>query len=462
MNIYLIVILIIGAFLRFDRLDTLMAFIGDQGWFYLSARNIILNGEIPLVGITSSHVWLHQGPLWTYILAPVLFLFHFNPVGGAYLTAAIGILSMYLIYRIGKDFFSHRFGLIAALFFATSPLVIIHARFAYHTSPIPFFVLLLIYSVMNFIKGRKMFLPVAILSLSILYNLELATVVFLLVLFVVFMFDFYKKEKWVKTVNNRKILISSILLGLIPMIPVLIYDFGHGFPQTIKYAGWFVYKAGQLVGLYRGNSGENLSSVINFFFSRYQILFFMLGLSISVLIFITSVYFIVRDGIRKITSPTGIIFLSTAIPLLGLILSKTSSEAYLPMLFPGLVLSLSYVFVKTAEKSESLKNLAYGAIIVISLFNAQFIYSHNYLIEQKGGFGLSLEKRKQAARKILDYAKGIPYNLRLQGPGSEFESSTMNYEYLVWWLGRNPPSKEKQDLVFIIEEKQKEIDVKIK
>ena len=39
-NIYIIVILIIGAFLRFDRLDSLMAYIGDQGWFYLSARDM--------------------------------------------------------------------------------------------------------------------------------------------------------------------------------------------------------------------------------------------------------------------------------------------------------------------------------------------------------------------------------------------------------------------------------------
>lgn len=65
----LIAILIIGAFLRFDRLPQLVAFIGDQGWFYLSARDVLLSGNIPLVGITSSHTWLHQGPRWTYLLA---------------------------------------------------------------------------------------------------------------------------------------------------------------------------------------------------------------------------------------------------------------------------------------------------------------------------------------------------------------------------------------------------------
>ena len=76
-----------------------MNFIGDQGWFYISARDILLTGKIPLVGITSSHIWLHQGPYWTYMLAIMLFLFHFNPVSGAYLTAVIGLLTVFLIYR---------------------------------------------------------------------------------------------------------------------------------------------------------------------------------------------------------------------------------------------------------------------------------------------------------------------------------------------------------------------------
>src|SRR5260221_5098084 len=64
-RIYLvIVILVITVFLLFYRLSDLMPFIGDQGWFYMSARDMVLYRQMPLVGITSSHVWLHQGPYW--------------------------------------------------------------------------------------------------------------------------------------------------------------------------------------------------------------------------------------------------------------------------------------------------------------------------------------------------------------------------------------------------------------
>ena len=58
-------------------------------------------------------------------------------------------------------------------------------------------------------------------------------------------------------------------------------------------------------------------------------------------------------------------------------------------------------------------------------------------------------------------ANGKKYNIEGRGEGSEFESFTMNYEYLLWWKG-NPPSRQKQDLNFVIEEKQNRIDVKMK
>src|SRR6185312_14686775 len=78
-----LLILFLAAFLLFYKLNEFMSFIGDQGWFYISARDMLLTGQIPLVGITSSHTWLHQGPFWTYLLAFALKIGDYNPVAGA-------------------------------------------------------------------------------------------------------------------------------------------------------------------------------------------------------------------------------------------------------------------------------------------------------------------------------------------------------------------------------------------
>src|SRR5205085_6417561 len=53
--------------------------------FYLSARDMLTQGTVPLVGIPSSRPWLHQGPWWTYILAISLWMGNFHPLAGVYL-----------------------------------------------------------------------------------------------------------------------------------------------------------------------------------------------------------------------------------------------------------------------------------------------------------------------------------------------------------------------------------------
>ena len=153
-TIYLIILIVaVSAGLLFFRLLDLMPFSGDQGWFYLSAKDMLFTGNIPLVGIATSHPWLHQGPFWTYTLAIIFSLTHFNPLAPGYFTAGLGVIMVFLVYFIGRHLFSKNTGLIAAFFYSTSPLVIITARMPYHTSFIPLFVLAFIWSLYKSSKG---------------------------------------------------------------------------------------------------------------------------------------------------------------------------------------------------------------------------------------------------------------------------------------------------------------------
>jgi len=118
--------------------------------FYLSARDMLLKGEIPLVGLRLVILGFIKDRCGTYMLAVALWLSHFNPVSGAYLTAGIGLVTVWLVYKVGSDMFSQQVGLIACLFYATSPLVISFCRMPYHTEPIAPLTLLLF---MQFING---------------------------------------------------------------------------------------------------------------------------------------------------------------------------------------------------------------------------------------------------------------------------------------------------------------------
>ncbi|MEK7502576.1 MAG: glycosyltransferase, partial [Patescibacteria group bacterium] len=201
--IFLGLIFLLALFLRVYKLDSTMTFIGDQGWFYLSARDAVLNKEIPLVGITSSHTWLHQGPYWTYIVAFLFWIFNFNPMVPAYFTAFLGALTIWLIYKVSKELFLEKFGLISAAIYATSPLIIANDRFAYHTSPIPFFTLIFIFCVYKWTKGNYIFFAPALITLGVLYNFELATASLFGVLFIFLFYGIIRRKSWAVKIFER-------------------------------------------------------------------------------------------------------------------------------------------------------------------------------------------------------------------------------------------------------------------
>ena len=202
----LIIVVCIGLFLRIYRISDLLVFIGDQGWFYISARDLLIDGKIPLVGITSSHTWLHQGPLWTYALAIILFIFNFNPIGGVYLSILLDLLTILVLYKLASELFSKNVGLVTACAYAVSPLAVIHARMPYHTSPIPLLVSLLLLALYRLKRGNVYYFPIVIFLLSLLYNFELATFILVFVLFCFIGHDLVYKKFWVGKLLERKII----------------------------------------------------------------------------------------------------------------------------------------------------------------------------------------------------------------------------------------------------------------
>ncbi len=447
---YLLVIGIIctASYLRFDKLSKFSPFIGDQAWFYISAKDMISTGNIPLLGITSSHTWIHQGPLWTYILAPVLFLSNFNPISGVYLSSFIGVLTVLAAFIIGKKLISFRFGLLFAMLFAFSPLIVFHSRFAYHTSPIPLFVLLLVYFFTGWIKGRIIYFPWIIFTMSILYNFELATVIFWLPIILYLLYGLIKKKNFVIGLKNKKIFLYSILGFVVPMFPILIYDFQNGFPQTVVFAGWFIYKLLQIVGFFEKNKVDesSFSNASTFFFSKYSDLILPVNKLLSTTIFFasTAISIIILKNKDNFIN-LGPFILLTLTGLLAYCVSGVPSEAYLVMLFPGLIFIFSLLIYQLKNKY-----LILLIVIFITVFNISFLVSSEYLTK---GI-VTMSKKIDFAIQISEIVGDNNYKLEYKGPGEEFESSVMPYSYLVWWIRKDNDLHEKGTVkkILIIED----------
>ncbi len=437
-------ILVIALALRIYRLDKTMEFIGDQGWFYLSARDMILTGRIPLVGITASHTWLHQGPYWTYILAVILKLFNFNPLAPAYFTAILGTISIFLIYKLTKEMFSSSVALFSALLYATSPLIIANDRFAYHTSPIPFFTLIFIFSVYKWIKGNYIFFAPALISLGVLYNFELATASLFGVLFIFLFYGIIRRKSWAVKIFEWKVLLVSICGFILSMAPVIIYDFKNGFPQTLVFGGWIFYKIFKSVAVF-SSSSLDYGLITSFLASKYKLLIFAPYNSIAFLIFLPSfIYFLFKVFTQNKEKASYFILLFVFLfPLLSIYLNKTASDAYIPVLFPS-VIAISSIFF--ASFVRNFKILGYIVVSVIVVFNIYFIFKSNFFAN-----GLSFKDRENAAGKVITLTKDKRYNLIGKGEGSQFESFTMNYEYLLWRKGYSPSSKNEKFKIYISE-----------
>lgn len=434
-SLILFLVLILGFFIRVYELPNLMTFISDQGWFYISARDMLISGNIPLVGITSSHTWLHQGPIWTYILGIALFLGNFNPLVGGYLSVLIDVITIFFLFKISKELFSQEVGLVAAILYATSPLIVMFSRMPYHTSPISLFSIIFVWILFKWIKGSVMYFPLLIFVCGILYNLELATILFPIIVLLFLFYGLKNKTKWAKIYNFR-IIFLSIISFLIPMFPFLLYDFKNGFPQTIKFAGWLVLEAMGIFGINIINEVPRDSWIkfFNYFFGEYyrQIVFSpnaiisLIILLVAIFLNLLFVYKMYKN--KNLKKNYYVFYICLIILMLGFVSQRTKSGAYMTMLFPYFILMIA---VLTGYLTKINKKIYYLIIVcIVPIFNIFYIFNYYYQSRNDG-----LRKLITESEFIVNDAAGKDFKLIRKNFRSNIEID--QYKYLVWWKGGN-------------------------
>lgn len=437
-NILVILIVLISFLLRIYEIESQMMFIGDFAWFYIAARDLLVTHDIPLVSITTSQTWLHQGPYWTYILAIVLKLFSFSPVSGGYLAAGIGALTVLVMYWTGLEFFSKKVGIICAFLFATSPLIVIFSRMPYHTTPIPLFTALLILYTYRWLNQGPRYVPHVLLFCAVLYNFELATFSIIPVIGVLFLYGLVKKRKYIGIFKSKRIIFYSIIALIVPLFPILMYDFRNGFLQTLKFLHWTIFLR-ILKPIFEGN-GSNIDLVksLDFFFQEFHRTIFMENaiIAILILLFILSIviYRVAKD--RKTTLSEAVILLFFGIPFVAFFLNGTLSEAYIPVLFPPVILITAF-YLHSFSMNLNKEKVFFVAIFLLGIMNTYSVLKNNFLIGQPGGYGVPLSIREEAARKIISLGGTSKVSIIAENGGNGYESFTMPYEYLVWLYGGN-------------------------
>ncbi len=237
------VILILAAFLRFYRLPSYMEFLGDQGRDVIIVRRFLTQGDLMFIGPQTSVGNMYLGPWYYYLMAPFLLLANLNPVGPAIMVALFGLATVWLIWRVGREWFDEKVGLMAALLMAVSPVVIYYSIFSWNPNIMPFFALLSIWLVWRiWQKGEYKRMLLLALSLAMVLNSHYLG---LLLFPVVGIFLFLA---WLKSKKNNlpqfsiQYSIFSILIFFVLMSPLALFDLRHNFANLNAFKQFFTIR----------------------------------------------------------------------------------------------------------------------------------------------------------------------------------------------------------------------------
>lgn len=229
----MVLILLTGAFLRLYKIEAYMTFLGDEGRDALIVSRFIKHFDLMLIGPGTSIGNMYLGPLYYYLIAPSLLLAGFSPVGPSVFVALVGVATVFLVWRIGREFFSEAAGLVAAAFYAVAPTVIVYSRSSWNPNIMPFFALLVIYSIWR-VWNRHEYKWLIVLGVAYAFVLQ-SHYLGLLLTPVILIFWYLSR------VPIRYTLYASVLF-LFLMSPLVIFDARHGWRNYAAVKTFFTVR----------------------------------------------------------------------------------------------------------------------------------------------------------------------------------------------------------------------------
>lgn len=220
----LLAIIILSLLFRITFLPAI-EFKSDEALAVWLATRPLFSHPLP-PGASVSSVGVLNPPLFLYLLFPFV-LISYDP---QFISAAIGFLnalSIAAFYLIIKRYFDKKTALFSSLLFATAPWAIIFSRKIWAQDFIlPLFIPLLYAFFKLYIDKKPIYwLPYTALTILLLQIHQ--SLIFFLLPFNIFLL--------LKKIRLHILYIGiGFLLGLLPLIPYLIFEFSHGFPNLYQ------------------------------------------------------------------------------------------------------------------------------------------------------------------------------------------------------------------------------------
>ena len=238
--VILLLIIIVGIVLRFYKIDEYMTFLGDEGRDVIVVRRLLAEGDLILVGPGTSIGNMYLGPLYYYMMAIPLFLAGYSPVGPAIQIAVLGIMTIFFVWLVGREWFGKKAAFIAAFLYAIAPTVIIYSRSSWNPNIMPFFSLLCIYGIWKvWQKNEWKWLVVTAISLALTLQSHYLALLLIPILGLFWLLTFLKtrETKEIKPFIQHTVF-AAVLFALL-MSPLIAFDARHDWRNFISMKKFF-------------------------------------------------------------------------------------------------------------------------------------------------------------------------------------------------------------------------------
>lgn len=402
--VLLSLITITSLLLRLYKIDQFMTFLGDEGRDVRVLRRLLM-GDLVFIGPQTSIGNMYLGPLYYYLVAPALALSNLNPVGPAIENAFIGVLAVLLTWYVGRSWFNKWVGLLAALFFAISPVAIIYSRSSWNPNPMPFFSLLAIWGIWQVWKNNKYkYLSIVAISMAFALQMHYLGLLLLPVLGIYWLLTL--KSIWnLKTQLSKFIFHSSfgVLEFLILMSPLVLFDLKHNFMNTKAFQVFFSDRQ-TTVNLNPARSDRFLP-ILNqvtsdMILSRQDTFTLFFGLAFVIL----GLYFFVKS---KQKAAYGLVLTWLFFGFLGLSVYKQHVYAhYYGFIYPAIYLLLGLIIYNLSQVKTIGKVLA--LVVLMPLVYLSLKYS-----PIKESPNNQLKRTHDIVTLMIKESDGLPFNFGL-------------------------------------------------
>jgi len=438
----LFLILLFSAFFRLFRLNLLLGFWYDQGRDALIIWDLLHYHKFFLIGPVTGIEGIFLGPFYYYLLAPFYFLGRGSPVIAAAGLSWLAVGAVFLLYFLGKKMFGTQVGLMAAFLYGFSYGQVTFSRWLANPNPLPFFTLLALFCLYEFIEiHRSLFIVLCSFLVGLCLQLEAASAVFFLPSVIVILI-------WQrKRVSSIKYLVLGILVFVLTLLPQIYFNFRHD---------------GILLSAFRKFLVEEKSFKLSFLqvvrlrlLTYYDVfagkLFPQSGkLRLLVLALFSAPFVLFRK--KMFLKESKLLLLWLFVPLLGYFFYQGNHgyvwDYYFTGVVPAFFLIFSVGLYYLTKQGLAGKVIVCAFLIVFSFSNLYSI--RNYL---KAGIGIKLEAQKKAIDWIYSQAGKEEFNADFYVPPQIYYS----YSYLMRWYGageygREPETKLVKNLYTLYEQ----------